>query len=146
MAIDPIPAARKLSGSHIRKPHWGWRVYFYIEAGQFALVNAMVLGAGVIVLDLVNIPIGLVGLGGLYGYAFGRQVAPPYVWAVWWKLQAIWDGLLAFMLLPMMQRLDVDVGDVAWNLLFLATRLPLYAGLFRYSRRDLHVRDEATAE
>lgn len=56
------------------------------------------------------------------------------MWPHWGKLQLVWDGMLAFLLVP----LD-GVGDIVLSTMFLATRVPLYVALVRYGRLDASV-------
>lgn len=117
-------------------PHWGWRIYLAL----LGLLTAM--GFAYIrfdILELVNMGATLVGLAGLFGYAWSLKT--PYDPAIWkvtgWALAALIPINLAVMLVAMNRP-----GSTAplWTSFaaigfVIALSAPLPIALFRYARR-----------
>ena len=77
-------------------------------------------------MDVLDIPVTLVGLSGLFAYAFRKRWLVPIFWQVWVFAQIGWDVSYNI----------VGPEGLSHMIIVLAIALPLYAALFLYGYRS----------
>jgi len=105
----------------------GWKIY----ACGFALLLfsswIQLPFADLRVMDVIDIPVSLIGVAGLLAYAFRRRLLKPDFWRAWLIAQIVWD--LSYNLTSP----NDDTGRVI-SVMIIA--LPLYLAVFLYGFRS----------
>lgn len=104
-----------------------WKIYTWILAACLAVAYYDIFSETAKIPDFLDIPISLVALVGLFGYAYNKKIGKRRFWQFWLLLLIPWDILYNFFLAkhPDVPKILVVVGIVLF--------LPEYIALYRYS-------------
>ncbi len=105
----------------------GWKIYSWVLAAILGLAYFTILLGTVTAPKIIDIPISLVALVGLFGYAYKKKIGTKLFWQIWLILLILWDILYNFFL---MRYPDIPNGLVAAGILIF---LPEYIALYNYS-------------
>jgi hypothetical protein len=105
----------------------GWKIYSWILTACLAFAYYDIFSKTAKIQDLLDIPISLVALVGLFGYAYKKKIGNRQFWKFWLLLLIPWDILYNFFLAnyPDVPKILVAIGIVLF--------LPEYIALYRYS-------------
>ena len=116
----------------------GWKIYLWAIVSLIVLAYASFGPAWMQPLDYIDFAISTVGLVGLFGYAYSRQIFSEEFWRIWLPIEVIWD--LTYILVVTRMGLGNQIDDAPTNtledLLWMLIVLPLYVALFRYGHRS----------
>lgn len=109
-----------------------WRIYAWVVLALVVAGWVAAMFHDVMPYDLINVPVKIVGVTGLFGFAYKRPIGTPAVWRAWMVVQPAWDvsyGLMSGRELPL-------------ALLLFAIAYPAYVALFYYGfgSRDVWAR------
>jgi hypothetical protein len=113
-----------------------WKIYFWF---LLVIVGALFGGSLVLGLDMIRIldfPISLTSLAGLFGYAYQKGIGVSLFWKAWlpvvvlWDLSTnfLWNGLMGF---HGLDRLEVIAVIAVFYAIFAGEYLALYLYGFR---------------
>lgn len=104
-----------------------WRVYAWALLLLLVVTWFGLIGADIRAIDLIDIPVSIVGLIGVFGFAYRTPVFRALVWRTWFVLQPVWD--IAYNLVG-------GDGDVKRAAIVIAIAAPGYVALFLYAYRS----------
>ncbi len=117
-----------------------WKVYFWllVVASLIGLPAFVFLGT-IQAIDLVDLPLSLVSLVGLFAYAHRRSLGTQRFWRFWMPAVLLWDIAVLTYFVP--QGLayalpDSEPTTLAENVFSFALAVPLYAALYLYAFRS----------
>jgi len=119
------------------KIHILWKVYFwFLTVVVLALLGGSIM-QGVTAIKIVDIPISLVALAGVFGFAYQKSVLTGVFWKAWLPVVILWDIFANFVWDGRAQMeglglLDIIVVVAFFYLLF----LPGYIALYQYGFRS----------
>lgn len=105
----------------------GWKIYSWILAGCLAIAYYDIFSESAKIQDILDIPVSLVALVGLFGYAYKKKIGKRKFWQFWLLLLITWDILYNFFL---KKYPDIPAGWLAAGYLLF---LPEYIALYKYS-------------
>jgi hypothetical protein len=111
-----------------------WRIYGLIILALLLAAWINIPNSQLGAMDIMDIPITLVGMSGLFAYAFRKRLLIPNFWKIWAFMQVIWDITYN----------AVSSDGVSQLVVILASFLPLYAALFLYGYRSRPLWAEVT--
>lgn len=104
-----------------------WKIYSWVLAAILALAYSTILTETITAPKFIDIPISLVALVGLFGFAYKKKIGKRRFWQVWFTLLILWDILYNFFLTKYP---DVPSVLVATGIIIF---LPEYIALYKYS-------------
>lgn len=105
----------------------GWKIYSWILVGCLAIAYYDIFSEAAKIQDILDIPISLVALVGLFGYAYKKKIGKKQFWQFWLLLLIAWDILYNFFL---KRYPDISSSLVAVGFLIF---IPEYIALYKYS-------------
>ena len=112
----------------------GWKIYFCILTGLLLVLYAITFSGSVMgVVHYLDVPISLVALVGVYGYAFKRPIGHHNFWKIWFCLIVLWD---AFYNLVLPEPAVFQPADLVAILIGYGIIIPGYIALYLYGFRS----------
>lgn len=118
----------------------GWKIYFcsltlllaalYVLSFTYFLPNA---SPSMKIAHYLDLPISVIALVGLYGYAFRKRIVHPNFWKVWLVVIVLWD---MFYNLVLSGWTHLELPDMAVFFLAYGILLPEYFALYMYGFRS----------
>lgn len=118
----------------------GWKIYFccltlllvtlYVLTFAYFLPNS---SASMNIAHYLDLPISIVALVGLYGYAFRKRIGHPNLWKVWLVIIVLWD---MFYNLVLSGWTHLELVDMVIFLLVYGILFPEYFALYMYGFRS----------
>lgn len=118
----------------------GWKIYFccltlllvslYVLTFTYFLPNS---SASMNIAHYLDLPISIVALVGLYGYAFRKRIGHPNLWKVWLVVIVLWD---MFYNLFLSGWTHLELPDMVAFLLAYGILFPEYFALYMYGFRS----------
>ncbi len=105
----------------------GWKIYFWLLSLLLFAAYVIIAIDGLTVFDVMDIPISIIALIGLYGFAFKKKIFVKEFWKLWAFVIVLWDISYNFFLATYP---DVSKFETAMVLLIL---LPEYVALSLYA-------------
>lgn len=102
----------------------GWKIYAFLLSGLLLLSYAYLAATDFRVFVVPDMAVSVVGLVGLFGYAFHRKLLHARLWVVWSLFLPVWDLISNF----------VYEVSLASTVIAMATHIPEYVALWRYGR------------
>ncbi len=111
-----------------------WRIYLVVMVGVavwtvFPLPRELA--------EIFSLLVSLVGLIGLFGFAFQRRIARRLFWRIWFGL-TLFSIAATFSMFIGMLSLGFEV-QLQWLVVLVVLNLPMYYALFMYAYRSPHV-------
>jgi len=108
-----------------------WKIYSWIFTGILTLTYATMPHEVVSSRELIDIPISVVSLIGLFGFAFKIRIGAQTFWQFWLFTAVSWDLIYNFFLTPHsgVSMLKVLIGAAIF--------VPQYVALYKYSFPDV---------
>lgn len=104
-----------------------WKIYSWIFTGILSLSYASMPPEAVTSRELIDIPISVISLIGLFGFAFKQRIGARTFWQFWLFTAISWDLIYNFLLTT---HAAVTVTKVALGALIF---IPEYVALYKYS-------------
>jgi len=119
------------------KTHLFWKIYFWFLLVVVGFLFGGFLVQGLDMIKILDFPIALVSLAGLFGYAYQQSIGESLFWKAWlpvvfvWDISTnfLWDGLFGF---HGLDRLEVIAVIAVFYAIFMAE----YVALFLYGFRS----------
>ena len=118
----------------------GWKIYFYcltlLLVSLYVLTFTYLLpdtSAAMKIALYVDLPISIVALVGLYGYAFRKRIGHPNFWKVWLVVVVLWD---MFYNLVLSGWTHLELQDMIAFLLAYGILFPEYFAIYMYGFRS----------
>jgi hypothetical protein len=105
-----------------------WRVYAFFLSGLYGLTLPFAFATEFRAILFPDAFFSVVGLTGLFAFAYRKRVLRPRLWVVWAILLPVWDVLFSFVLYRSREN---PAGIVATALPLLLV-VPEYVALWRY--------------
>lgn len=110
-----------------------WKIYFWLLALALLALNAAAVKRGFSVRDAVDVPISLVGLTGVYGFAYQKSMLTSIFWRVFLPVIILWDIFANFFWGGMGEiQVLTWLETVAVIVVFYIVFLPGYVALYLY--------------
>ena len=114
----------------------GWRIYAAIMSVYLAWAYAVLVFLGPSIYDLVDIPISLIALLGVFGFAFKRAWIGRRFWKSWLVVMLAWDFFYNVAVARMLGVVDYRTVSPVEAAITLALLVPFYSALFLYGYRS----------
>ena len=117
-----------------------WKIYFWFLVVIVVNGYSSMFSAYLIFYDYLDIPFSILGLVGLFGYAYKKKLLCPNIWKICFFLIVIWEIFNTFFIPFHANRELVGQNEefyVKFISLFIA--LPLYISLFLYGFRSKEI-------
>jgi len=113
-----------------------WKIYFFVYSALVILSYGAGWGERWIAYDYLDIPVQIVLLAGLYGYAFKKQIGNAGFWRKWLPLVVVWD--LAGLLIRYDSSQDNERAVLMGVVIYLAYLIiiPAYCALYFYGHKS----------
>ena len=126
--------ASNIGTNQPRNRAMAWKVYFWFLTAVLVALYALTFSQSApAIYNYLDIPISLIALIGLYGYAFKKPIGHYNFWKIWLVAVVLWD--ISFnLVLP--GRTVADPLNMAFFLIWSAIILPEYVALYLYGFRS----------
>jgi len=104
-----------------------WKVYSWMFTGILTLSYASMPPEAVSSRELIDIPISVISLIGLFGFAFKLRIGAPTFWQFWLFTAISWDLIYNFLLTA---HVALTLPKLAIGALIF---FPEYVALYKYS-------------
>jgi hypothetical protein len=131
--MSDLPDERPVAGESAARRIW--RVYAFFLTGSLLLSYAYAGATDPRPVLVLDVAFSVIGISGLFGFAYRKRVLHPHVWMAAAVLLPIWDALINFVLY---RPQDADPASVSVSLLLL---VPQYLALWRYGHSSPDVWD-----
>jgi hypothetical protein len=128
----------------------GWKIYFVVFAIILLRFFLYIPFSHNSVYDLIDVPISIITLVGLYGYSFKKRILLRRFWAYWLFITVVWRFSYTFFFsLTFIYTHFFDIRAFfvffVFFLIPIIIRIPLYIALYLYAFRskDLWDRDKS---
>ena len=113
-----------------------WKIYFFVYSALVILSYGAGWRERWIAYDYLDIPVQIVLLAGLYGYAFKKQIGNAGFWRKWLPLVVVWD--LAGLLIRYDSSQDNERAVLMGVVIYLAYLIiiPAYCALYFYGHKS----------
>lgn len=88
---------------------------------------AGLVGAAIRAIDLIDVPVSIIGLIGIFGFAYKSPILRAFVWRIWVIAQPLWD--VAYNLVG-------GDGDIKRTAIVFVIAAPGYLAIFLYGYRS----------
>ncbi|MFW6357237.1 MAG: hypothetical protein ACOC0K_00750 [bacterium] len=112
----------------------GFQIYFWVFTLLMFVSYADLFGSNPRLYDVLDFPVSLAALTGLYGYAYRKRIGEQRIWQLFFLFLIGWDLFYASISLP-----PAGQSPMEYNItLFLACLMiaPVYMALFFYAFRS----------
>lgn len=122
----------------------GWKIYFFILTGLLLVLYAITFSGPLEgVLHYLDVPISMVALLGIYGYAFKRPIGHYNLWKIWFFVIVLWDGF--YNLIPFKAAV-FQPSDLVAILIGYGIIIPGYVALYLYGFRSQSLWERKTQQ
>ena len=112
-----------------------WKIYFFIFVGLTSL-EFISESIETTIWDIVNIPIMIIAIIGLYGYVFSKNFYKQYFWLCFFVFLIIWDAMYFIVVGippdPELTEMENKYIDLFAIILTYILMTPAYIGLLLY--------------
>jgi hypothetical protein len=111
-----------------------WKIYFWVLTVLLVVLYVLTLSSSdVAVYYYLDVPVSVLGLVGLYGYAFKKRLVHANFWKVWFIIVVLWD---IFFNLVLPARALIEMQDIIVLVICGAIIIPEYVALYLYGFRS----------
>jgi hypothetical protein len=112
----------------------GWKVYFWLlTLSLAALYGFTFYSTTVPVFCYFDVPISVVGLVGLFGFAHHKRIAHAMYWRMWFFGLLLWDTLFNLVLSGWVR---MEPVDMLGSIIIYGLLVPEYVALYLYGFRS----------
>jgi hypothetical protein len=119
----------------------GYKWYFFIFLlGSVAIYIDIFVNKSATAIDYFDLPLSLIGVFGLFGYAFKKQIINAFAWKVYFVIIVFWD-IFAFLACPRQPLIvEVNLGVQIISLIFVVCfALPYYLAIYLYGYKSMTI-------
>lgn len=114
-----------------------WRIYFWFLAVVVGFLFGGSITQGLTVIKLVDVPVSLIALAGLFGFAYQKPLWISAFWKVWLPFTVVWDTFANFLRNGVSGLHDLSTIEIAFVVaVFYLLFLGEYVALFLYGFRS----------
>jgi len=110
-----------------------WKIYAWFLAIVLAAAYGAIIWEGLEVRDAIDIPISLIAVIGVFGYAYKRRIVSEDLWRVWFFVIIGWDIFNSLVLEDFTEFDEFTAIEISIGIIFvLILIIPEYIALFLY--------------
>ena len=118
-----------------------WKIYFWIFT--VLLIVGYTVEALTSYWDIINLPISICALVGLFSYAYKKKTFSKKFWKPFWPTLIIWDLIYTFAIYPKYSEEPTEITYTFIGYAFgYAFLLPMYIAVYRYAFKFLEGEEE----
>lgn len=113
------------------RTHIFWKIYFWFLLVVVGLLFGASLVLGLDMIKILDSPVSLIALAGLFGFAYQKTIGGSIFWKVWLPFVVVWDIFVNFLWNGVSGLYDLSTLEIAFviaifYLLFLGEYVALY--------------------
>lgn len=110
-----------------------WKIYLWFLVVVVGALYGASIREGLNVVRILDIPVTLISLAGVFGFAYRKSIWTSAFWKIWLPLVIVWDIFANFVWGGKSQMRDLGLIDIVFvAAVFYAVFLPGYIALFLY--------------